>query len=251
MVDIIQKNNVYELKNGVKIRLITEPYCGWCGKPVMPNYKKCVDCNNQHPAIKIYAAGIYLLEDKRDPGSKIYHDTYPLNNEIWRLKNSIKSAYSAADNLGECIEYLINNSYQYLKSFDLIVAAPPNDMDRGFNQAALLAKNISERVDIPFVDVLYKKISPPPQHYISYDKKEENVKGIYSSNERVNNIDIIIIDDICTTRNTMNNCAKALKRCGAKEIRGFVVGRSTDVRNIKYIKQEEKYDIYQGRLPNE
>ncbi len=241
------RDNAYELKNGIKIRLITEPHCGWCGKPVMPNYRKCFDCNIQPPRIKIFAAGIYLLEDKKDPESKIYHDNYPLNKEIWQLKkNSIKSAYSAAENLSECMVYLINNLYQDLKDFDLIVAAPPSDMSRGFNQAALLAENISQRINIPFMDILYKKSPSLCQHDISYEKKEENVKDIYGSKERLDNINIIIIDDICTTRNTMNNCAKALKRCGANDVKGFVVGRSTDVRNMRYIKQEEKYDIYQG-----
>jgi predicted amidophosphoribosyltransferase len=146
--------------------------------------------------------------------------------------------------------YLINNSYQYLKSFDIIVAAPSSDMSRGFNQAGLLAQNISNRINIPFKDVLYKRCPSPPQKSTPFEKKEENVKDKYGCDEMFDDANIIIIDDICTTRSTMNSCAKVLKRCGAKEIRGFVAGRSTDVRNIKYIKQEEKYDIYQGRSQN-
>ncbi|MDD4651967.1 MAG: phosphoribosyltransferase family protein [Methanothrix sp.] len=157
---------------------------------------------------------------------------------------------SAAETLGECMAFLINNSYGYLKSFDLMVAVPPSTDSRGYNQAALLAQDISKRISIPFYDALYKKRPSPPQHKTAYKEKDGNVKDIYECKEDLSNLKIILIDDICTTKSTLNNCALALKRCGAKEIRGFVAGRSTDVRNVKYIKQEEKYDIYQGRSQN-
>lgn len=224
--------------------MITEPFCGWCSKPLLTNYKKCVDCNRELPIIKTYAASIYLLPDKKDPKSKIYHDNYPVNKEIWQLKNI---GNSAAENLGECMVFMINNSYQYLKSFDLLVAAPQSNESRGFNQASLLAKNISDRINIPFSDILFKRIPSAPQHQTSYEKKGINVNNLYDCSTPVDGLKIIIIDDVYTTGSTMNNCAKALFSCGAKEVRGFVMGRSTDVRNIKYIKQEEKYDIYQGR----
>jgi len=195
-------DNTFKLRNGVKIKIITEPYCGWCSKPVSDNYRKCVDCNIQHPLIKIHAAGIYLLKDKKDPASENYCRIYPLNRQIWLLKGSLLGAYKAADNLGECIGYLIGCSYQYLKDFSLIVAAPPSDPNRGFNQAALLAQNISKRISIPFSDELYKKRITPPQRLTPSEQKEENVRDKYGCKRRIDGERVLIIDDICTTRNT-------------------------------------------------
>jgi len=49
-------------------------------------------------------------------------------------------------------------------------------------------------------------------------QREENAKGVYKINDNIelHNKKILIIDDIYTTGNTVNECAKMLVRNGLK-----------------------------------
>ncbi len=53
----------------------------------------------------------------------------------------------------------------------------------------------------------------------------------------------LISDDTYIAGYTKNECARALKECGAEEIRGLVVGRSVDKTHLEHIKKlNESYD---------
>ncbi|MDD3006644.1 MAG: ComF family protein [Candidatus Pacebacteria bacterium] len=100
---------------------------------------------------------------------------------------------------------------------------------RGFNQSFLLAKNIGEKFALPVrEDILSRTKNTKPQSKTS--NKEERYKNIESAflcrkPDEVKGINIIVVDDICTTSATLNECAKELKRCGAKNVWGWVVAR--------------------------
>jgi len=130
-------SNSFIRSDGVKIDLIPEPYCKWCSKPIRKEYSICANCNSKPPLIEIRAVGIYPLHHPQDT---------QLGREIWDLKNGDRSM---ADKLGECMVYVITNQYQYLKDVDIIVPAPVGNLERGYNQAALLAKYVSENIYIP------------------------------------------------------------------------------------------------------
>ncbi len=227
--------------DGIKIDLIPEPYCKWCSKPIPKSYRDhglCYECDKKsfiitegkikiyEPLIKINAVGIYVLKTA---------DTQ-LSKEIWELKNNP----SIADKLGECMVYVINNRYQDLKKMDVVVPVPSGDSKRPYNQAALLAKYISERIGIPYKDILYKKEEFPPQHSVKLKEKESNVKGKIECKEKITGQKVLLIDDTYITGDTKNECARALKDCGAKEIRGLVVGRAVDKTHMEYIETLNK-----------
>ena len=178
----------------------------------------CYDCNIKHPLIEIRAVGIYTLHLPRD-------DQNQLSKEIWQLKDGDPSM---ADKLGECMVYVINNHYQYLKDVDIIVPAPVGDVKRGYNQAALLAKYVSENISIPCKDILYKKEEYPPQHDTSLQEKENAIRGKIGCREEITGKKVLLIDDVYVTGNTKNECVRALKDRGAGDIWGLVIGRSVD-----------------------
>ena len=100
---------------------------------------------------------------------------------------------------------------------------------RGFNQAEIIAKKISEILLCEFKpEILSKKSASPPQADIE-DRKQrlENIKNIFKINlpSEIKNRNIILIDDICTTGATLNETTRILKDNGAKKIIGFVVAR--------------------------
>lgn len=219
----------YIRSDGIKIELIPEPYCRWCSKPISRSYRDyglCYDCNqrlgrSEIPMVKINAVGIYLLKTAGNQISK----------EIWQLK----SDPSIANKLGECMVHVINTRYQDLKKMDIIVPVPPGDSRRPYNQAALLAKYVSENTGIQYRDILYKKENYPPQHSIDSNSKEDNVKGKIGCKEKITGIKVLLIDDTYVTGDTKNECARALKECGALDIRCLVIGRSVDETHMKFI----------------
>ena len=46
---------------------------------------------------------------------------------------------------------------------------------------------------------------------------------------------MLLIDDVYVTGNTKNECVRALKKCGAGEIWGLVIGRAEDQSNREFV----------------
>lgn len=100
---------------------------------------------------------------------------------------------------------------------------------RGFNQAELLAHRLAERFDLPLdKSALSRAKNNIPQVEIKNRKERlENIQGAFEciNLEGVKGRRVILIDDVCTTSGTMSECAKVLKKAGAKEVWGVVVAR--------------------------
>lgn len=162
---------------------------------------------------------------------------YPINKAVLKLKNDP----SQATVLGECMADMIESEYRILRDLELIVPVPAGTPERGFNQAALLAKHISDRVGLVFKDILLNKGTKTPQHMTPYQEKEGNVKGTIECSENVGGRSVLLIDDVCTTGFTLKECASVLKENGAAEIREYVFAKEASIKHIYYINQEDKY----------
>lgn len=104
---------------------------------------------------------------------------------------------------------------------------------RGFNQAGLLAKNLADTYHVSYNDEVLIRIANP-KHQADIRSREErldNVKNnfVVSNDEIIKSRTIVLVDDICTTGATLNECAKVLKNPpaggGAKKVIGFVIAR--------------------------
>lgn len=111
---------------------------------------------------------------------------------------------------------------------------------RGFNQAELLAKQLNKYLKIPLVNnLIIRSRHTPPQMDIN-DKSEriKNISDAFQLNPEFNRHNnqpltcpqvrgkiIILIDDVCTTGSTLEECAKILKPLKPKEIWGLVIAR--------------------------
>ena len=94
---------------------------------------------------------------------------------------------------------------------------------RGFNQAELLARPFGKSLGLEVrEDLLRRKRDTEPQIKLKYDERRENVSGAFvvpeSKEEEVEGRDFLLIDDVCTTGATIDACANALKRAGARYI---------------------------------
>ena len=82
---------------------------------------------------------------------------------------------------------------------------------RGYNQAQVIAEALMGESGIPVRSVLERVHSTTPQMSLGYSQRAENVKDVFAvkSGEKVPD-KILLIDDIYTTGNTIEACAKAL-----------------------------------------
>lgn len=99
---------------------------------------------------------------------------------------------------------------------------------RGFNQAEEIAKVLSDYFKIPAsFNLLIKIKKTQPQVELPRAEREKNIKGAFKLREpqKVQGKKIFLVDDVFTTGATMEECAKVLKKAGAKEVWGIVIAR--------------------------
>jgi ComF family protein len=130
------------------------------------------------------------------------------------------------------IKILLKKQFNIFEDNPLLIPVPLHKIrfnERGFNQAQLIVEGLSEIFNINFDDkILIKKYNPRHQAEIKHkDERSQNVKNnfIVANPSKIKNRTIILIDDICTTGATLNECARVLKNQGAKKIIGFVIAR--------------------------
>ena len=124
------------------------------------------------------------------------------------------------------VNFLIKNEKicRFLKSYDIIIPVPIHynrKVTRGYNQSALIAKEISKKLEIKYEgNVLFKKVNNTPQSTKNRNDRRKNVVGVYYTKDQnlIYNKKIILLDDIYTTGSTVNECCKELKEAGAKNI---------------------------------
>ena len=124
-----------------------------------------------------------------------------------------------------------------LHDFDFITSVPISRqrfLNRGYNQAELIAKQISELLDIPYVPCIYKHKHTIAQSLLKKSKRINNIRGAFiADSQRVNNKRILLLDDIITTGSTMNECANELLKNNAQ----FVAGISLAITKRKVISE--------------
>lgn len=91
---------------------------------------------------------------------------------------------------------------------------------RGFNQAQILAEELSLLVDIPVLTALIRIKNTKSQTKLTKKERAENIKEAFlcPDPKAVKKKAIILIDDVCTTSATLEECAKVLKKAGAREV---------------------------------
>ena len=100
---------------------------------------------------------------------------------------------------------------------------------RGFNQSELLTKNLADTFQMEMAgDLIERTVSTVPQADIKErEERLKNLNGIFKilNKEKIIGREVLLIDDVCTTGATLNECAKVLKANGATKIIALVIAR--------------------------
>ena len=100
--------------------------------------------------------------------------------------------------------------------------------ERGHNQSQRLAEELSNLTNLPVTgDCLIRKHHTPPQaRTATVEERRSNVTNAFTCvNDRLQDKQVLLIDDVSTSGATLDACAKALKTAGATSVWGLVLAR--------------------------
>jgi len=118
------------------------------------------------------------------------------------------------------------------KDLDMIVPVPlhkKRQTQRGFNQAQVLAKALERRTGIRSIPKLLVKVrNVPPQTSLEGKARRKNIRGAFGikKEKKVKDKTILLVDDVYTTGSTVEECARILKKAGAREVKVLTLAQA-------------------------
>ncbi len=200
------------------IRPVRSPYCPRCGLPFSSRDEEahlCGHCLKEKRYFEVHrTCGLY-------EGA--------LKEAIHRFK------YQGEFSLVRFFGDFMHPPFQILTQehpVDVIVPVPLHIRrlrERGFNQALLLARELSKRTGVPYQERALEKIKDTPfQITLKGKERRKNVKGGFSvaQKEAIAGKSIVLVDDVYTTGATVNECSHTLLTGGAERVAVLTVART-------------------------
>jgi ComF family protein len=186
---------------------IQEPICKKCGKPLSNERQEyCFDCLKKAHCF-IEGRALYRYQD-------------PIRQSLYRFKYSGRPEYAHyyAQELFNLQQSWLNNC-----RLDAIVPIPLHNKRknrRGYNQAELIAKDLSGYLNVPLLTkFLTRAKNTKPQKELSESERKNNMKGAFKITKNKVQLDnVLLVDDIYTTGSTMDSAAVTLQMAGVKRI---------------------------------
>lgn len=217
----IYRNNNGEIKICEKcinkITFITIEYCKKCGRELSQKfYQSNYTDSNSEVCENCKGRNFYFTKN-------IACFTYKEEIRTSLFKIKYRGSPDYCKTYGILMYERLKQSLSY-DNFDIIIAVPLHKKkyrDRGFNQAFLLAKKISELCNIPIIDNCLVRIrNTSAQKDLSPEQRIINIQGSMAIKDisKIIYKKILLVDDIYTTGITLNECSKVLIENGAAEV---------------------------------
>ncbi len=227
------------LKN-ILLNLVYPPRCVFCQSRLSPKVtlNVCSSCANNLPYTRVYNRCKRCgkpLSEKADGICRhcstircyatgttapfIYMDLVKQAAVRFKKERYIRYAKTFSLYIAEIVTCDFKNI-----DFDFVVSVPPRKKsfaDEHYDQAQALARAVALRLGIPYLsNALIQSGRLKKQSSLSYNDRVKNVKDkfVVKKTDTVKNKTILLIDDICTSGATINECSKALKHAGAYRI---------------------------------
>jgi ComF family protein len=194
--------------------LIDGLVCATCGKPLPDGGEHCFACRKGAPRHFVFA---------RSAGE--YRGLLRTLLHAFKFQN--KDYLDGI--LGRLLAYAVHK-YAMEGTVECIVPVPMHPLKRffrGYNQAELLARRLSEYLGKPVLNALQRKRMTRRQYLLSRAERSINLKDAFTARDAalLKSRRVILVDDICTTCATMEECSRSLKKAGALAVYGFTIAR--------------------------
>jgi ComF family protein len=199
--------------------VLNGPVCPLCGRPFESPEAlskslghRCLACR-QTPPVFDQALSIGIFEG-------------PLREAIHQFK------YRPCRALGKPLGAWMAAYIRPVSEIDCIIPVPLHVArlrKRGFNQALILARELSRTFSVPLSYDNLKRVRPTrPQVELSGEERLKNVAGAFALKQpvKLKNRDILLVDDVFTSGATMNECALVLKEAGVARITALTLARA-------------------------
>lgn len=104
---------------------------------------------------------------------------------------------------------------------------PRRLIERGFNQAQLIAARVAAELDISLAPHLAARSSDTmPQASLALSGRHKNVRNAFIADTACRGLHIAIVDDVMASGATANELARSLMRAGASAVSVWVVARA-------------------------
>lgn len=198
---------------------------------IYPN--KCVFCDEVMPLNEkdgickyCYSDIDFIIGDK-EPNLSVFCYDDITRHSILRLKY-----YNRRDYAKVFGRMMYNKLLKLdIKKYDYIICVPmyiKKKKKRGYDQAELIAEELSKLCGIPIEkDNLIRNKDTLPQSKVSFEDRAKNVEGVFEvvNKDTLKDKNILLVDDIYTTGNTINYCGRALRDAGANKICYFTLSK--------------------------
>ena len=186
---------------------VNEPACGRCGLPVGHRLEPgtlCGQCQRDPPRFE------------RCVSPLLYRP--PVSDMVGRFKFNDGLAFGRL--LAQLLADAVDASGSRLP--ELLVPVPLHAArlrERGFNQAALVARDLSRRFGLP-VDTrgVRRVIATPPQSRLGQPARARNLRGAFELVRRPAARHVALVDDVVTTGATVNALATVLLNAGVERV---------------------------------
>jgi len=197
---------------------IHPPFCAKCSEPFFGAITQTFRCPNCEHRVLHFDAAVSAYRS-RGLVRKLVHE-FKYGRRFY-LRNPV----------GQWVAEAMDDVRLRGRRFDILVPVPlhpARERERGFNQAALLAELLSDRVGIPLRLILERARFTSTQ--TAYDRSErlKNLRDAFRLRKKVNvrDLRVLLIDDVLTTGSTLSECARVLKEAGAISVLAATAARA-------------------------
>ncbi len=201
-----------------QIQWIKPPHCAGCGR-TLKNLKRalCGICESESEPLNFDRA--YACAAYQGPAREILH-RYKFDRRIF-LGNFLSNRILA-----------FADKYLKKQDFDAVMAVPldpKRHLSRGFNQSSLLSQKLSKAMKLKEISKLVaRKSSSSCQSLLSRQERKANLRDCFFVTDKRSLARfkrILLVDDIMTSGQTFSECAKTLKKNGARSVTAFAFAR--------------------------
>jgi len=231
-----------ELKDFI-ISVFFPKRCRYCGALVRYDQTLCPECEKGLPVIEPPVCPNCAMSktDCDCKGRRHFYESVfgafyyegPIRKAVSRMK--FHERKFLCKTMAEDMYKVFLREYSEV-GFDYICFVPFTESKkkrRDFNQAEVLAEELSALTGIPVLDALECIYDTPPQHSQSRLFRKGNVFGIYEVKDReaVRDKKLLLVDDVKTTGASLDECAKMLRIYEAKGVYCLTFAVASGIKN--------------------